>query len=88
MLRRLTSRSSSVFAAAVMLNINRDHYTLATASATGSNSIPHTYDYIIIGGGSGGMASAKRAASLYNAKVAIIENKRYGGTCVNVGTSL
>ena len=28
------------------------------------------YDYIVIGGGSGGIASAKRAASLYNAKVA------------------
>lgn len=39
---------------------------------------------IVIGGGSGGIACAKRAAS-YNAKVAIIEGSRYGGTCVNVG---
>ena len=27
------------------------------------------YDYLVIGGGSGGIASAKRAASLYKAKV-------------------
>lgn len=42
------------------------------------------FDLIVIGGGSGGIASAKRAAG-YGAKVAIIENSRYGGTCVNVG---
>jgi pyruvate/2-oxoglutarate dehydrogenase complex dihydrolipoamide dehydrogenase (E3) component len=28
------------------------------------------YDLLVIGGGSGGIASAKRAAMLYNAKVA------------------
>lgn len=39
----------------------------------------------MIGGGSGGIASAKRAASLYDAKVAVIEKARLGGTCVNVG---
>ncbi|KAI9330290.1 hypothetical protein BDR26DRAFT_807461 [Obelidium mucronatum] len=42
------------------------------------------YDYLVIGGGSGGIASARRAAS-YGAKVAVIENNRWGGTCVNVG---
>ncbi|KAI8927303.1 hypothetical protein BC831DRAFT_453049 [Entophlyctis helioformis] len=42
------------------------------------------YDYLVLGAGSGGVASARRAAS-YGAKVAIIENSRYGGTCVNVG---
>lgn len=42
------------------------------------------YDYLVIGGGSGGLASARRAAS-YGAKVAIIERKELGGTCVNVG---
>jgi hypothetical protein len=30
----------------------------------------YDYDYLIIGGGSGGIASGKRAASLYKAKVA------------------
>lgn len=42
------------------------------------------YDYICIGGGSGGIASANRA-SRYGQKVAIIEAKDIGGTCVNVG---
>ncbi|GAB4393398.1 MAG: glutathione-disulfide reductase [Gammaproteobacteria bacterium] len=43
-----------------------------------------TFDYLTIGGGSGGLASAFRAAS-HGAKVAIVEHKFLGGTCVNVG---
>lgn len=42
------------------------------------------YDYIAIGGGSGGIASVNRAAS-YGKKCALIEAKALGGTCVNVG---
>ena len=42
------------------------------------------YDYIAIGGGSGGIASINRAAS-YGKKCALIEAKHLGGTCVNVG---
>lgn len=43
------------------------------------------FDLIAIGGGSGGMGVARRAAS-YGAKVAVIEaNDVLGGTCVNVG---
>ncbi len=42
------------------------------------------YDLICIGGGSGGLAAAKRAAE-YGAKVLVIEAKKLGGTCVNVG---
>jgi glutathione reductase (NADPH) len=42
------------------------------------------FDYIAIGGGSGGIASANRAAS-HGKKVALIEAKALGGTCVNVG---
>lgn len=42
------------------------------------------FDYIIIGGGSGGIASANRA-SLYGKNCALIEAKHLGGTCVNVG---
>lgn len=42
------------------------------------------YDYIVIGGGSGGIASARRAAS-YGAKTLVIESAKLGGTCVNVG---
>lgn len=42
------------------------------------------FDYIAIGGGSGGIASVNRAAS-YGKKCAIVEAKALGGTCVNVG---
>ncbi len=42
------------------------------------------FDYIAIGGGSGGIASANRAA-MYGKKAAVIEAKYIGGTCVNVG---
>ncbi len=42
------------------------------------------YDLITIGGGSGGLAAAQRAAE-YGAKVALIEPAPLGGTCVNVG---
>lgn len=43
------------------------------------------YDYIVIGGGSGGSGSSRRAAGWYGKKVALIEAGVSGGTCVNVG---
>lgn len=42
------------------------------------------YNYLVIGGGSGGVSSARRAAS-YGAKALVVEGKSMGGTCVNVG---
>lgn len=42
------------------------------------------FDLLVIGGGSGGMATARRAAS-HGAKVALIEGSDLGGTCVNRG---
>ncbi|KAG8705342.1 Glutathione reductase, partial [Ceratobasidium sp. 395] len=43
------------------------------------------YDYIVIGGGSGGSGTSRRAAK-YGKKVALIEaTTKPGGTCVNVG---
>ena len=42
------------------------------------------FDVLVIGGGSGGLAFAQRAAE-YGAKTAVIEYKPLGGTCVNVG---
>jgi len=42
------------------------------------------FEYLVIGGGSGGIASARRAAQ-WGAKVAVIERQALGGTCVNVG---
>ena len=45
---------------------------------------PTRFDYIVIGAGSGGIASGRRAA-MFGKNVLIIENRRIGGTCVNVG---
>ena len=42
------------------------------------------FDYIAIGGGSGGIASANRAAK-HGQRAAVIEAQYVGGTCVNVG---
>lgn len=42
------------------------------------------FDLICIGGGSGGIATARRAAA-HGARVAVVEAERLGGTCVNVG---
>ena len=42
------------------------------------------FDFLAIGGGSGGIAAAVRAAS-YGARAAVVEHGRLGGTCVNVG---
>ncbi|MBO9883104.1 glutathione-disulfide reductase [Xanthomonas sp. D-109] len=42
------------------------------------------YDLLVLGGGSGGLATAFRAAS-HGARVAILEPSALGGTCVNVG---
>ncbi len=43
-----------------------------------------SWDLITIGGGSGGLAAAQRAAE-YGARVVLIEQGPLGGTCVNVG---
>ena len=42
-------------------------------------------DYLVIGGGSGGLASARRASGLHGVKTIAIESNKLGGTCVNVG---
>jgi len=49
-----------------------------------NKKVAQQYDYLVIGGGSGGIASARRAVK-HGARVALIENGRMGGTCVNVG---
>jgi glutathione reductase (NADPH) len=42
-------------------------------------------DYLVLGGGSGGLASARMAAGKFGVKAMIVEGGRLGGTCVNVG---
>ena len=52
-----------------------------------ANQVQHMskqYDLIAIGGGSGGLSAAERAAK-YGAKCAVIESGPMGGTCVSVG---
>lgn len=44
----------------------------------------HDFDLIVIGGGSGGLAGAFRAAE-HGARVALLEPAALGGTCVNAG---
>lgn len=50
--------------------------------AASSRVVSKTFDYLVIGAGSGGLASAKKAGVL-GAKVAIVEHGPLGGTCVS-----
>ena len=47
-------------------------------------SSDYDYDLLAIGGGSGGLSVAERAA-VYGKKCAVVESGKIGGTCVNVG---
>jgi len=42
------------------------------------------YDLIVLGAGSAARDGAKMAAALYDAKVALVESTRWGGSCPNV----
>ena len=42
------------------------------------------YDLLVIGAGSGGVRAARKSAE-FGARVAVIEERALGGTCVNVG---
>lgn len=70
-------RGSSMIRPAFLKPLNR-------SNSNNSTSANYDFDYLVIGAGSGGIASARRAAS-YGVKVAVVENGRLGGTCVNVG---
>ena len=52
---------------------------IAVPITTMSTNVKAVYDFLVIGGGSGGIASARRAAS-YGAKTAVIESGRLGGS--------
>ena len=49
-----------------------------------SSETQYDYDLICIGAGSGGVR-ASRFAATYGARVAVVEERALGGTCVNVG---
>lgn len=42
-------------------------------------------DFLVIGGGSGGLGAARAASAKFGVKTMVIEGGRLGGTCVNVG---
>lgn len=48
------------------------------------NVMSYDVDYLVIGAGSGGVRSARIAAK-HGVRVAIVEDKAFGGTCVNLG---
>jgi hypothetical protein len=75
-------RGSKVRPALALLRGGQSHKNMRMSTTTSDGE--YDYDYFVIGAGSGGIASARRAAS-YGAKVAVIEKARLGGTCVNVG---
>lgn len=61
------------------------HAPRLARALSASRALQTEYDYLVIGAGSGGMASARRAASYPGTRVAVVEQARLGGTCVNVG---
>lgn len=88
--------ASSVFAAILSpqlraLRTTSSHTSAAVKTAATTNNKHfvsdhgYEYDFFVIGAGSGGIASARRAAS-HGAKVVVAESSPVlGGTCVNVG---
>lgn len=81
----LVTRTTSVAAANVASSRLSTFSRHLSTSASNMAPIAKECDYLVIGGGSGGLASARRASSYYGAKTIAIESKRLGGTCVNVG---
>jgi hypothetical protein len=84
------ARPSRAFTGLVSSRILRTTARRAAADAVNQPDDPSTspapthFDYLVIGAGSGGIASARRAAQ-WGAKVAVVERGPLGGTCVNVG---
>ena len=64
-----------------LANLNRHFSTSLAAMAP----VTKECDFLVIGGGSGGIACARRASAMHGAKAIAVESARLGGTCVNVG---
>ncbi|KUI73829.1 Glutathione reductase [Cytospora mali] len=75
------TRASSRTASNRLASFSR-HFSSTTSIMA---PISRETDYLVIGGGSGGLASARMASAKFGTKAMIIEGKRLGGTCVNVG---
>ena len=75
--------TAKVTLASARLSNLTSHFSTSTVRMAPVDT-PVEADYLVLGIGSGGIASARRAAK-HGAKVVAIESSRYGGTCVNVG---
>jgi len=80
----LAAAPAIAFGLAVGGGINARTAQSSRSFARGTVDMAEHFEYLVIGGGSGGIASARRAAA-HGAKVGVIERQRLGGTCVNVG---
>lgn len=78
---RSLSRGTAVTATSRLSAFSRQLHVSHTTMAP----ISKECDYLVIGGGSGGLASARRASGQWGVKVIAVESNRLGGTCVNVG---
>uniref|UniRef100_A0A3B3VYI6 glutathione-disulfide reductase n=1 Tax=Poecilia latipinna TaxID=48699 RepID=A0A3B3VYI6_9TELE len=82
---RLNIFTSTWFAARKLIfSTPHRHEFIRMASNRASAAETTRFDFLVIGGGSGGLAGARRAAEL-GANTAVIESHKLGGTCVNVG---
>lgn len=73
-----------------LLSSFRRHKVIRRSMASDASSTEITrFDFLVIGGGSGGLAGARRASEL-GASTAVIESHKLGGTCVskNIKTHL
>ncbi|TGO17526.1 hypothetical protein BPAE_0425g00070 [Botrytis paeoniae] len=75
------ARSSSKTAYTRLSSLSRQF----SATTFNMAPIPKECDFLVIGGGSGGLATARKASGVYGVKTIAVESKRLGGTCVNVG---
>lgn len=73
----LFSRRQRLFSA-----LCRHHVVRRSMASDPSSTDVTRFDFLVIGGGSGGLAGARRASEL-GASAAVIESHKLGGTCVS-----
>jgi len=78
-----TTSLATAHQALTELGASKLAFSLSTQPAPAMATDDH-FDYLVVGGGSGGIASSRRAA-MYGKKVAVVERDHLGGTCVNLG---
>ncbi|UNI19973.1 Glutathione-disulfide reductase [Purpureocillium takamizusanense] len=84
----LSSRASFHASRAAPLRLASLSRHLSTSGPTTTTTmapVTKEADYLVLGGGSGGLGSARMASGKFGTKAIVVEAKRLGGTCVNVG---